>query len=412
MLLGACATQKSRKFTKEIDRQLGMDLTTHHFTGILFYDPMTKDTLYKKNSSRYFTPASNTKIFTLFAALKLLPEKLPVLKYSLNNDTLYFAGTGDATQLHPYFKDSTALNFLKKHKNISLYQNNLEDEKYGPGWAWDDYDWYYSTERSVMPLYGNVITVHNFPQLSVSPNYFKDSVVPIAFPRNRKQNGNTFFFDPMRKDTLEIPFITGEDLTRKLLETIMRKPVKLSQQPPHTEKKWVYGIASDSVYKRMMQESDNFLAEQLLIQASGMLSDSLSSNRTRKYVLDSLLPNLRQPPRWVDGSGLSRYNLFSPESMVEVLRRMYEDKPRTQLLDLFAVGGVSGTLKDWYHGNPDPYIYAKTGTLGNNHCLSGYLITASGKTLIFSFMNNHFRLAASEVKEQMQQVLEWVRDNY
>jgi D-alanyl-D-alanine carboxypeptidase/D-alanyl-D-alanine-endopeptidase (penicillin-binding protein 4) len=91
---------------------------------------------------------------------------------------------------------------------------------------------------------------------------------------------------------------------------------------------------------------------------------------------------------------------------------MYREVPRRRLFDMFAVGGVSGTLKDWYPGNPVPYIHAKTGTLGNNHCLSGYLMTSSGKVLIFSFMNNHFRQPATEVKQQIQLVLEWVRDHY
>ena len=54
----------------------------------------------------------------------------------------------------------------------------------------------------------------------------------------------------------------------------------------------------------------------------------------------------------------------------------------------------------------------KPGTLGNNYCLSGYLITSSGKTLIFSFMNNHFMMPNAEVKEQMQAIFEEIRERY
>ena len=414
ILLGACASQKNRKFAKEIGQTLDLKVFENHFTGILFYDPATRDTLFKKNSGKYFTPASNTKIYTLYAALNLLPERLPVLKYSLSQqkDTVYVSATGDPTQFHPYFNDSTALTFLKGFNTIAFYINNFEGQKYGPGWAWEDYDWYYSAERSSMPLYGNVVTIYNSTQKTVSPDYFKDSVIDVAFHRNRKQNTNTFFFDPVRKDTTEIPFITSDDLALSLLGVTLGRSVHKIQQMPASERKFVYGIASDSVYKRMMQQSDNFLAEQLLIQASSMDSDTLSSRKTREFVLDSLLSDLRQPPRWVDGSGLSRYNLFSPESMVHVLAKMYEQIPRARLFHLFPAGGITGTLEDWYPGAPDPYIFAKTGTLGNNHCVSGYLVTSSGKTLIFSFMNNHFRQPTSEVKKQMQRVFEWVRDNY
>lgn len=412
IILGGCVSQKGTKFTKKISASLDNVFFENHFKGILIYDPVSRDTLFRKNSTKYFTPASNTKIYTLFAALKLLPEKLPVLKYVLQNDTLYITGTADGTQLHPYFRDSTGLKFLKSYDNISLYHNNTEDEKFGPGWSWDDYHWYYSAERNALPLYGNVVTIANIPQLTILPEIFSDSVVRVSFSRNREPNHNTFYFDPDRKDTIEIPFITTKGLTKKLLEQAVGKTISLSEQIPATKQKILYGIPSDSVYQRMMQKSDNFLAEQLLIQASSSLSDTLSGRRVREYVLDSLLPDLRQQPRWVDGSGLSRYNLFSPESIVHVLNRMYSEIPRERLFSLFAAGGASGTLEGWYPGNPDPYIYAKTGSLGNNHSVSGYLITKSGKTLIFSFMNNHFRQDVSEIKMQMQQLFEWVRDNY
>ncbi len=95
-----------------------------------------------------------------------------------------------------------------------------------------------------------------------------------------------------------------------------------------------------------------------------------------------------------------------------VLHRMYEEVPRERLFAIFPAGGVSGTLKEWYAGDREPYIFAKTGTLSNNLCLSGYLQTRSGNLLIFSFMNNHFRQPSLEIKEGMRRVFEWLRDTY
>ena len=34
-------------------------------------------------------------------------------------------------------------------------------------------------------------------------------------------------------------------------------------------------------------------------------------------MLENQLKDIKQQPRWVDGSGLSRYNLFSPMSFVD-----------------------------------------------------------------------------------------------
>ncbi|WP_281503843.1 D-alanyl-D-alanine carboxypeptidase [Arenibacter sp. F26102] len=412
MIFTGCKTFKNNKLSKEINKQLSSVATTNYFQGVLVYDPVRNDTVYSHNSQKYFTPASNTKIITLFSSLKTLPDKIPALKYVVKNDTLYMEGTGDPTLLHSYFADSTAIKFAQEYENISLYLNNFKESRFGPGWAWEDYELYFSPERSGMPLYGNVVTISSKDSVQVIPSYFQNQVVPITYSVNRELYNNTFYFDTQRRDTLESPFMIDSTLTKKLLETVLLKKVNIVQKMPDTEKQILYSVPSDSVYKRMMQVSDNFLAEQLLILSSSTLSDTLNSAKARKFILDNYLQELRQPPRWVDGSGLSRYNLFTPETMVYVLNKMYQEIPRERLFNFFPVSGLSGTLKGKFNGNDSPYIYAKTGSLGNNYCLSGYLITRSGKTLIFSFMNNHFTKSNAEVKQQMQSIFEMIRDNY
>lgn len=411
LILSSCASP-SRIIKKNTDTVLGTSFYDKQFTGFVLFDPGSGDTLVSYNGQRYFTPASNTKIFTLYAALQLLPDSIPALKYVKRKDTLYIEGTGNPVLLHPYFEDDKVLPFLEAQAHIALHLGNLEDKKYGPGWSWGDYQYYYQAERSPMPLYGNVLTLYNDQGLQARPNYFLDSVIRINTDKNREIERNIFYFGTSREDSLEIPYRGSAALTRRLLERELGSKVTLADKMPSGEKKTLYGMALDTVYRRMMHKSDNFLAEQLLILASSTLSDTLSSERAREHVLTSYLPELKQEPRWVDGSGLSRYNLFSPESMVHVLHKMYVEVPREELLGYFPAGGESGTLKNWYPGDPEPYIYAKTGSLGNNHCLSGYLITKSGKTLIFSFMNNHFRHPSSEVKKRMQLILEKVRDTY
>ena len=201
-------------------------------------------------------------------------------------------------------------------------------------------------------------------------------------------------------------------LISKLWNDILPGKVSISNFSGKPLEHTAYSIPSDTLYKRMLLVSDNFLAEQMLIMASSTLSDTLSSKRMRDYVLDNQLKDLKQQPRWVDGSGLSRYNLFTPTSFVQVLEKLYHDIPQERLFNLFPVGGESGTLKKYCSGGDKPYIHAKSGTVGNNYSLSGYLVTNSGKTLIFSFMNNHYRKPTDEVKKHMQLVFEWLRDNY
>ena len=411
-LLG-CKTSGLSFLNKKINSHFNQQFYNNSFTGVFFYDPEKRDTLYSYNSQRYFTPASNTKIFTLFAALKTLPEKIPSLKYFIQNDTLYVEGLGDPSLLSPFFKDSTAIKFMQNYPNVSINFGNFLDKKYGPGWAWEDYDTYFSPERNSLPLYGNVVSIYRSDDLFVAPTYFKDSVYNMKSKSiSRSLNTNEFYIDSTSTDTLEIPYITSTELSKKLLENILGKNIEITHQKPKGEGNILYSISSDSLYKRMMFVSDNFIAEQLLLLVSSTLSDTLNSEKAISYVLDDFLKQLRQPPRWVDGSGLSRYNLFTPESMVYVLSEMYKTIPKERLFNFFPVAGIDGTLKNSFNPESNPYLYAKSGSVSNNYNLSGYLLTKSGKTIIFSFMNNHFRKGNTEIKQNMQLVFDWFRNNY
>lgn len=412
LIISSCASIRN-KTQKSIKNLLNTSFYENQFTGLVVLDPIAKDTILNVNGKKYFTPASTTKIFTLFASLQLLPEHLPTLKYITQNDTLYIQGTGAPTTLHARFKDTIFTQFLKEHKHIAVDLNNFKDQKYGPGWAWEDYAYYYQPEKSGFPLYGNTVRMFQNEEVHVIPDFFKDKVILQKNTKNRELNSNQFYLSPLEKDTLEIPYITDHTLTKRLLENTLKKEITLVSKMPQGKKTVLYGIAVDSVYKHMMLTSDNFIAEQLLITASSSLSDTLNTVKAQDYILKTYLNDLKQSPRWVDGSGLSRYNLFTPESMVHVLEKLYTSVPnKERLFNFFPTGGVSKGLKDWYKGDPHPYIYAKTGSLGNNHSLSGYLITKSGKTLIFSFMNNHYKKPSSEVKQRMQLILEKIRDTY
>jgi len=387
----------------------------NQMSGLLVYDPATKDTLVNINGSQYFIPASNTKILTLYTALSILPKQMPLVRVlEKGSDTLLISGMGDPSPFHPYFKDSTLLSVIKPYKHIGIVSGQFLDHPYGPGWAWEDYDSYYAVERSSLPLFGNVIeVVKNDSVFLISPVAFKTAV-------ENKKKEHTFyraahknkFYLPSGDFNNEIPFLTSDSLNLSILRQMSGLDFFISKSFKKEASKLIFSISRDSVLKRMMEVSDNFLAEQLLVNASAYLSDSLSIKPSQKYMLEGPLKNLAQKPRWVDGSGLSRYNLISPISIIQVLEKLYTEQPRAVLLNFFPTGGKSGTLTSWFKGNPRPYIFAKTGSLGNTFCLSGYLETKKGKTFIFSYMNNHYTKPSAQIKKEMEQVLEAIRDHY
>jgi D-alanyl-D-alanine carboxypeptidase/D-alanyl-D-alanine-endopeptidase (penicillin-binding protein 4) len=398
LLFANCKTSRlTRTFTKKVN----ISFYDNQFTGIYIYDVNGNKVLFNHNGEKYFTPASNTKIFTLFTGLTMLSDSIPAFKYIVNKDTITIQGTGDPTFLHNYFKDSTALKMVDKYAKVNLITNNISDKRYGPGWAWEDFDSYYSAERSAFPVYGNVVTVQNKDSILVQPSYYQSKIKVTDDFYGRAEYRNTFYFRKDRKTETEIPMIIDSTLTSNLWNELLPNKVSLLKSSEIIPSTIAHSVPSDSLYKRMMEVSDNFLAEQVLILASSTLSDTLSSSKARKHMLINELKDLKQPPRWVDGSGLSRYNLFSPMSFVEVLTKLYKMIPQERLFHLFAATNKNSS-----------YLFAKTGSLGNNYNLSGYLLTKSGNVLVFSFMNNHFKKPNAEIRTKMQSAFEWLRDNY
>ena len=117
---------------------------------------------------------------------------------------------------------------------------------------------------------------------------------------------------------------------------------------------------------------------------------------------------------WVDGSGLSRYNLFKPNSSIELLKKIsLKVNNEERLHSLFPAGGVSGTLKRAYKtDNGIPFVWAKTGTLTNVYNQSGYIITKKGKKLIFAFMNNNSMRTTDEIRSEMARIITEIHNKY
>lgn len=411
LLASACSP--GRRVGRFADNQLAPPYEPRQFTGLLMVDAQNGRTLYALNADKAFTPASNTKLFTLYAALKTLPDRVPALKYVHLGDTLVVVGTGNPAALHPDLADSTALAFMRGFPLVAMANDQLADPVWGPGWAWDDYDQYYTPSRSAFPIHGNMVRlVTGARGLQVSPSLFQDSLQPGKQPFARAMHRNRFYQTPGPGDTLDLPIRTSPELERRLWSDALGKPLFTAHVPPGVRLEVLPGIASDTLYKKMMTESDNFIAEQLMLAVASTLGDTLSFESARDTVLKKWLPGLPQAPRWVDGSGLSRYNQFSPASLVYLLQQMHREFSEPRLFALLARGGEAGTLRDWYRDEKGPYLFGKTGSLSGVNNLSGYLKTRSGKTVVFSFMNNNFTGGSQPVKARMERILNWVRDHY
>lgn len=430
-LFTACKASRPGMSSRLIYKRIkSSPVFSQYFSGFALYDPQAGKMIVDHSASKYFMPASNTKIVTFYTSLRMLGDSIPAFKYISKNDSLIFWGTGDPSFLHPDLKNAKGYEFLAQRTEQLFYvPASYSGYHFGPGWAWSDYNGYYSAEKSTFPIYGNIARFHVNAQQTVDvyPSFFQSALLttnlikPVDddyIQRNLLNNTFTYYPDIKAVDfTLDIPFQQSTDLLLQLLNDTLHKDVQLLEKLPADDNlldiKILYSIPADSVYKKMMQESDNFLAEQLLLVCSSTLSDTLSSERTIHYATENFLNELPDQPVWKDGSGLSRYNLFTPRSIVNVLLNIYKIVPEERLFAIFPSGGVSGTIKSWYRSDTGkPYVFAKTGTLSNVHCLSGYLVTRKGKTLLFSFMHNNFTIPTNEIRQEMSTILKELHEKY
>lgn len=443
LVLSSC--NLSRKINREARKQVLSDsaLTAAH-TGISIYEPATGRYWYNYQANRYFIPASNTKIFTCYAGMKYLGDSIISARVYHNKNTLVIDPAGDPTFLHPDFERHPLLNYLKEHPATYIMADVLlgfNDKPFGQGWAWDDYAAPYVQEKSKFPIYGNRVLISDhllYPKglkkdtvidtlirvkeqlLSVKPKYFASMVADGSPEKTHRRSKNKNLFLPVvpltKNAIVNLPFITDNGntalniLSQQLERTVNSTSIIPGSFPAKETPRIIYSQHTDSLLKPMMHRSDNFFAEQTLLMAS---NEHLGYMQTEK-IIDTLLQTdfagIPQKPRWADGSGLSRYNLFTPQSIVWVLNKMYREFSLNRLTTIFPTGG-EGTLNNYYIPLAGK-IYAKTGTLSNHCALSGYLITKKGKLLVFSVLTGSYPGGATPVRRAVERFLTGIYERY
>ncbi|RAI98712.1 D-alanyl-D-alanine carboxypeptidase/D-alanyl-D-alanine-endopeptidase (penicillin-binding protein 4) [Chitinophaga skermanii] len=416
LLLGTGAAHAQTKQVKKwAEEMLESKALANAHTGVYIAEVGEAKPIYAYQSNKFFQPASNTKLITLYTALQHLGDSLPTVRYYENDTAIWLKGMGDPTFLHPDFTYQPLLAKLTAtYKRIYLVAGVNENERFGPGWAWSDYADYYQPERNELPVYGNITWINwKKGELNYYPKFplrVEKDVKFTAPNAGRNERTNEFYFQYNPNDTSslegEVPFITGTlaDVA-KLLQDTLKKPVHVYSTllPTSLSTQILYSVPSDSMLAPLMQHSDNFFAEQTLMMVSSKLLDTISTRKVIQQMLATSLADLPQPPQWVDGSGLSRYNLFTPEDFAAVLQKMYAAYPKERLYQILPTGG-KGTLRAYFKEAPNA-VHAKTGTLNGCVALSGYLTTVKGKTLVFSILVNNHHDTATNVRRATEAFL-------
>ena len=379
--------------------------------------------------------------------------------------------TGDPTFLHADFKYQPVYNFLQKQFDAKIAElcfmdTVWKDERWGSGWSWNDYEEPYMAERSSFPIYGNAINIKLLDikdrileektlysngkiQLFRTGSKYFDSIlnkIPLIQVFNhsdvkspsfkaeveRSIEGNNFSIKTRKTGSTEqdITFDTRRSITTlEVLKKEFKKDWGFLFRVKDTEyghecdkhdlpetfhiKEWniIHSQPTDSLLKPMMHRSDNFFAEQSLLMVSNELLGVMNDARIIDTLLKTDFKDLPQKPRWADGSGLSRYNLFTPQDFVAILNKMKNEFGMERIKVILATGG-EGTISSYYK-TESGFIFGKTGTLSGVVAFSGFLYTKKGKLLIFStLVNNHNNSSSTGVRRAVEKFIQHLRNNY
>ncbi|MBU0474303.1 MAG: D-alanyl-D-alanine carboxypeptidase/D-alanyl-D-alanine-endopeptidase [Bacteroidetes bacterium] len=435
-----------------IDNKFQDTMFANAHWGVLVESLTTGKIWYEQNMDKLFMPASNEKIPTAASALIILGPEFTFetsLYYSgeiidsvLKGD-LIIKGNGDPTFYTKFFDNPKEplinwadsllkLGIKEIDGNIIGDDNAFEDNGYGNGWSYDGLDSWYSAESGALQFNENYVDLTIIP-----PTRIKDSVIIIP-------NIESNYFSIINKTTVsdtgktrisvDRPFGTNNIIVSGiaktgskafertptisnptlfyvtvLMETLINKGISVTGNTIDCDdiENWEldstncklilchHSPALKEILKGMMKRSQNMYAE-TMTKILGWNESGIGSFKEGKKVVEKVLADFGIEPKtyaYTDGSGLSRYDYISPHQIVKILKGMRNSEYWDTWKDLLPIAGVDGTLKNRMKGTKaEGNVRAKTGTIANTRGLSGYLTTADGEEIVFSFLiNGHLR---------------------
>ena len=363
------------KLHADIDTVLQETLFTTANIGIKVVAVETGEVIYERNPLKLHHPASTTKLFTAATALAKLGSD-----YQFET-TLYVDGDADTQVIGDLYLKGRADPVLQPQDIVKLVDTLLEtgvetiqgdivvDTTYldtvreGPGWMWDD------------------------RQLRISALSIRQ-IEPEPGTRSR---------------ALACGYLLKNELMEKGIEVI-------GDVVPGTVPLDARAVAEHlspplaDIIKLMNKPSDNWIAE-LLFKTIGaeVIGEPGTWQKGTDAITEFLAEIIGEPPahRFVDGSGLSRYNLLNAELLTQLLVYMYQNfELMPEYLASLPIAGVDGTLSNRMQGvYAEKVLRAKTGTLSGVSALAGYTVTADDKVFAFGILISHYVGSATPARD-------------
>ncbi len=389
--------------------------------GVMIKDLQTNRLIYRHNPHTLALPASTQKLLTAVSAISVLGEEFRfttglytngnIVDGALMGD-LYFLFSGDPTLDRVHLQ--MLLNALTD-KEVTHIQGqvvivgNSHSQLQAPGWVWDDLGICFAAPVSSFVIGKNCINAILKPRLATydglltAPTYLpvqltSDAVFDKDFSEQFcelsliKRGDNRFHITGCHPGDRQLRLAVAIDNPSKFAtDTIAQllsskqisydSPILIKETPPQNLKLISnhYSAELKELIKPMLLDSDNLISDALLKQVGqqvyGVPGSFTNGVAGMKRVLAVKGVNIASA-QLSDGSGLSRYNLLSPDQLMQVLSLIVSSEQFIPILNALPIAGVSGTLRNKAHFN-DPKLkgrlMAKTGSMQGVANLAGFI---------------------------------------
>jgi D-alanyl-D-alanine carboxypeptidase/D-alanyl-D-alanine-endopeptidase (penicillin-binding protein 4) len=357
-------------------------------------------------------PASNQKLLTaVYAAAVLGMDFRPKTRYWKTEEGVYVDAPGDPTLTKAQLLE--ARDELGVQEGATVRVRQAYAPLVPPSWEHDDLPHRYaarvtalSFDRGGFEIWskdGELAPLDPVYRVRLEYAWTKESA-KVAYDPNARIARVTGTI-PKADKMIEAFAMPDPDVTAALV--LGGRLVAADGPPPDRAPDFAtLGQTLKETLKTCLEKSDNNIAEQLMLIAAskeGPLGEDAygkAAERMQEFLFKTVRL-VRGSARPADGSGMSRHNLVSPSAMCRLLRWAHRQPWRDDFLVALAAPG-EGTLESRMKSSS---FLGKTGTLSAVTCLSGYVKTRSGQTLVVSMLFNHHLAPASQVRAVQDRVV-------
>lgn len=424
--------------------------------GVSIVQASTGRVIGARDADGEFAPASNFKLLDAAAALAYLNPRnrfvtqllaRGALDQGVLDGDLVLVGGGDPVLARNDLRDAAAA--VAAHGIQTITGTVLVDasffdrQRYGAGWAWDDFPYYYQPPVQALAIEEGTADVAVTPgqdagqpvvaQIEVNGG----AMTVVSHAVTTAQNGlndadcfrspgstqiqiighipagtKTDVFQCAVDDTAEFAAGTLRELLRQSgvavgssprggvpddgpLDIEDRRPLPGPAVARYPDASLIWTHESPTIaglVKKMMPPSDNFIAEHLYKALPTAALHQRGSFDGGAQVEQKFIASLGLDPTSIDngdGSGLSQGDRITPRDITTILRWEWQGPYRDAYVYALGRPGIDGTVRRHLVGTDAVgRVWAKDGYIWHVSTFSGYAFTKHHGLVVFSIMMN------------------------